>query len=78
MVRVVEGKVVLVNAVEASGGSRGVTPHFLNLTLVVEEWSASCPGHCTTRQRTQTHLPKYMIMSLTHRHSFVSCGIVPA
>ena len=77
MVQAIEGKVVLVNAVEACGGSRGVTPLFLNLTVVAEEWSASCPGHCTTRERTQARLPKYSIMSLTHLHSFVSSGIVP-
>jgi hypothetical protein len=62
MVRAIEGEVVIVNAMEVCGGSRGVTPLFLNLTLVVEEWSASCHGHCTTRERTQTHLPKYTIM----------------
>jgi len=37
MVQGIEGKVVLVNAVEACGGSRRVTPLFLNLALVAEE-----------------------------------------
>lgn len=76
MVQGIEGKVVLVNAVESCGGSRGVTPLFLNLTLVAEEWSASCPGHCTTRERTQTHLPKYTFTSPIF--TVVSSGLVPA
>jgi hypothetical protein len=36
MVQLTEVKVVPVNAVEACGGSRGVTVLFLNLTLVAE------------------------------------------
>jgi hypothetical protein len=77
MVQVIKGEVP-VNAVKAYGGSRGAAPHFLNLILVAEEWSASCPGRCTTRERTLTYLPMFTIMPLNLLQGFVSSGIVPA